>query len=102
MNNIRFVGGDKGTELLMPIGEGTIKGLRAYFLFPNSSEGIITQAKLNIDDDSTTGINSVNVINANHSNETNIYTLSGQQVSKNQKTLKPGIYLKNGKKIMVR
>lgn len=102
VNNIRFVGGDKGTELLMPIGEGTIKGLRAYFLFPNSSEGIITQAKLNIDDDSTTGINSVNVINANHSNETNIYTLSGQQVSKNQKTLKPGIYLKNGKKIMLR
>lgn len=102
VNNIRFVGGDKGTELLMPIGEGTIKGLRAYFLFPNSSEGTITHAKLNIEDDSTTGINSVNVINANHSNETNIYTLSGQQVSKNQKTLKPGIYLKNGKKIMVR
>lgn len=102
VNNVRFVGGDKGTELLMPVGEGTMKGLRAYFVFPNSSEGIITQAKLNIDDDSTTGINSVNVINANHSNETNIYTLSGQQVSKNQKMLKPGIYLKNGKKIMVR
>ena len=102
VNNIRFVGGDKGTELLMPIGEGTMKGLRAYFVFPNSSEGIITQAKLNIDDDSTTGIISINAINANHSNETNIYTLSGQQVSKNQKTLKPGIYLKNGKKIMVR
>lgn len=102
VNNIRFVGGDKGTELLMPIGEGTIKGLRAYFLFPNSSEGTITQAKLNIEDDSTTGIISINAVNANHSNETNIYTLSGQQVSKNQKTLKPGIYLKNGKKIMVR
>lgn len=102
VNNVRFVGGDKGTELLMPVGEGTMKGLRAYFVFPNSSEGIITQAKLNIDDDSTTGIISINAINANHSNETNIYTLSGQQVSKNQKALKPGIYLKNGKKIMVR
>lgn len=102
VNNIRFVGGDKGTELLMPVGEGTIKGLRAYFLFPNSSEGTITQAKLNIEDDSTTGIISINAVNANHSNETNIYTLSGQQVSKNLKTLKPGIYLKNGKKIMVR
>lgn len=101
-NNVRFVGGNQGTELLIPDGKGTMKGLRAYFVFPNSSEGIITQAKLNIEDDSTTGINSVNVINANHSNETNIYTLSGQQVSKNQKTLKPGIYLKNGKKIMVR
>lgn len=101
-NNVRFVGGNQGTELLIPDGKGTMKGLRAYFVFPNSSEGIITQAKLNIDDDSTTGINSVNVINANHSNETNIYTLSGQQVSKNQKALKPGIYLKNGKKIMVR
>lgn len=102
VNNVRFVGGDKGTELLIPVGEGTMKGLRAYFVFPNSSEGIITQAKLNIDDDSTTGIISINAINANHSNETNIYTLSGQQVSKNQKALKPGIYLKNGKKIMVR
>lgn len=102
VNNVRFVGGDKGTELLMPVGEGTMKGLRAYFVFPNSSEGTITHAKLNIDDDSTTGIISVNVTIANHSNETNIYTLSGQQVSKNQKTLRPGIYLKNGKKIMVR
>lgn len=102
VNNVRFVGGDKGTELLMPVGEGTMKGLRAYFVFPNSSEGIITQAKLNIDDDSTTGIISINAINANHSNETNIYTLSGQQVSKNQKMLKPGIYIKHGKKIMVR
>ena len=100
--NIRFIGGDEGTELLMPVGEGTIKGLRAYFLFPNSSEGTITHAKLNIEDDSTTGIISINAVNANHSNETNIYTLSGQQVSKNQKALKPGIYLKNGKKIMVR
>lgn len=102
VNNVRFVGGDKGTELLMPVGEGTMKGLRAYFVFPNSSEGIITQAKLNIDDDSTTGIISINAINANHSNETNIYTLSGQQVSKNKKMLKPGIYIKHGKKIMVR
>lgn len=101
-NNVRFVGGNQGTELLIPDGKGTIKGLRAYFVFPNSSEGIITQAKLNIDDDSTTGIISINAINANHSNETNIYTLSGQQVSKNQKTLKPGIYIKHGKKIMVR
>lgn len=101
-NNVRFVGGNQGTELLIPDGKGTIKGLRAYFVFPNSSEGIITQAKLNIDDDSTTGIMSINAINANHSNETNIYTLSGQQVSKNQKTLKPGIYIKHGKKIMVR
>lgn len=101
-NNVRFVGGNQGTELLIPDGKGTIKGLRAYFVFPNSSEGIITQAKLNIDDDSTTGIISINAINANHSNETNIYTLSGQQVSKNKKTLKPGIYIKHGKKIMVR
>lgn len=101
-NNVRFVGGNQGTELLIPDGKGTMKGLRAYFVFPNSSEGIITQAKLNIDDDSTTGIISINAINANHSNETNIYTLSGQQVSKNQKMLKPGIYIKHGKKIMVR
>lgn len=104
VNNVRFVGGDKGTELLMPVGEGTMKGLRAYFVFPNNTNGNITLAKLNVEDDSTTGINTVlrpeaNVTDANSSA---IYTLSGQKVQKKSNNLIPGIYIQNGKKFIVK
>ena len=104
VNNVRFVGGDKGTELLMPVGEGTMKGLRAYFVFPNNTNGNITLAKLNVEDDSTTGINTVlrpeaNVTDANSSA---IYTLSGQKVQKKNNSLIPGMYIQNGKKFIVK
>lgn len=104
VNNVRFVGGDKGTELLMPVGEGTMKGLRAYFVFPNNTNGNITLAKLNVEDDSTTGINTVlrpeaNVTDANTSA---IYTLSGQKVQKKNNSLMPGVYIQNGKKFIVK
>lgn len=104
VNNVRFVGGDKGTELLMPVGEGTMKGLRAYFVFPNNTNGNITLAKLNVEDDSTTGINTVlrpeaHVTDANSSA---IYTLSGQKVQKKNNSLMPGVYIQNGKKFIVK
>lgn len=103
-NNVRFVGGNQGTELLIPDGKGTIKGLRAYFVFPNNSNGNITLAKLNVEDDSTTGINTVlrpetNVTDANTSA---IYTLSGQKVQKKNNSLMHGVYIQNGKKFIVK
>lgn len=103
-NNVRFVGGNQGTELLIPDGKGTIKGLRAYFVFPNNSNGNITLAKLNVEDDSTTGINTVlrpeaNVTDANTSA---IYTLSGQKVQKKNNSLMSGVYIQNGKKFIVK
>lgn len=102
--NVRFVGGNQGTELLIPDGKGTMKGLRAYFVFPNNSNGNITLAKLNVEDDSTTGINTVlrpeaNVTDANSSA---IYTLSGQKVQKKNNSLIPGMYIQNGKKFIVK
>lgn len=103
-NNVRFVGGNQGTELLIPDGKGTMKGLRAYFVFPNNTNGNITLAKLNVEDDSTTGINTVlrpeaNVTDANSSD---IYTLSGQKVQKKNNSLIPGMYIENGKKFIVK
>lgn len=88
----------------MPVGEGTMKGLRAYFVFPNNTNGNITLAKLNVEDDSTTGINTVlrpeaNVTDANSSA---IYTLSGQKVQKKNNSLMPGVYIQNGKKFIVK
>ena len=103
-NNVRFVGGNQGTELLIPDGKGTMKGLRAYFVFQNNTNGNITLAKLNVEDDSTTGINTVlrpeaNVTDANSSA---IYTLSGQKVQKKNNSLIPGMYIQNGKKFIVK
>lgn len=103
-NNVRFVGGNQGTELLIPDGKGTMKGLRAYFVFPNNTNGNITLAKLNVEDDSTTGINTVlrpeaNVTDANSSA---IYTLSGQKVQMKNNSLIPGVYIQNGKKFIVK
>lgn len=103
-NNVRFVGGNQGTELLIPDGKGTMKGLRAYFVFPNNTNGNITLAKLNVEDDSTTGINTVlrpeaNVTDANSSA---IYTLSGQKVQKKNNSLIHGMYIQNGKKFIVK
>lgn len=103
-NNVRFVGGNQGTELLIPDGKGTMKGLRAYFVFPNNTNGNITLAKLNVEDDSMTGINTVlrpedNVTDANSSA---IYTLSGQKVQKKSNSLIPGMYIQNGKKFIVK
>lgn len=103
-NNVRFVGGNQGTELLIPDGKGTMKGLRAYFVFPNNTNGNITLAKLNVEDDSMTGINTVlrpedNVTDANSSA---IYTLSGQKVQKKNNSLIPGMYIQNGKKFIVK
>lgn len=103
-NNVRFVGGNQGTELLIPDGKGTMKGLRAYFVFPNNTNGNITLAKLNVEDDSTTGINTVlrpeaTVTDANSSA---IYTLSGQKVQMKNNSLIPGMYIQNGKKFIVK
>lgn len=103
-NNVRFVGGNQGTELLIPDGKGTIKGLRAYFVFPNNSNGNITLAKLNVEDDSTTGINTVlrSEANITDANSSAIYTLSGQKVQKKNNSLMPGVYIQNGKKFIVK
>ena len=103
-NNVRFVGGNQGTELLIPDGKGTIKGLRAYFVFPNNSNGNITLAKLNVEDDSTTGINTVlrSEANVTDANTSAIYTLSGQKVQKKNNSLMPGVYIQNGKKFIVK
>lgn len=103
-NNVRFVGGNQGTELLIPDGKGTMKGLRAYFVFPNNTNGNITLAKLNVEDDSKTGINTVLRTEANvtDANSSAIYTLSGQKVQKKNNSLIPGMYIQNGKKFIVK
>ena len=70
----------------------TMKGLRAYFVFPTNAAA----AKLNFDGE-TTGINSIETeatVNGK------VYNLNGQYVGNSLNGLKKGIYVVNGKKVI--
>lgn len=70
----------------------TMKGLRAYFVFPTST----ATAKLNFDGE-TTGINNIETeatVNGK------VYNLNGQYVGNSLNGLKKGIYVVNGKKVI--
>ena len=70
----------------------TMKGLRAYFVFPTNAAA----AKLNFDDE-TTGINN---IETNATVNGKVYNLNGQYVGNSLNGLKKGIYVVNGKKVI--
>lgn len=77
---------------LAKINEGTtMKGLRAYFVFP-----VNVAAKLNFDGE-TTGINN---IETNAAVNGKVYNLNGQYVGNSLNGLKKGIYVVNGKKVI--
>lgn len=70
----------------------TMKGLRAYFVFPTNAAA----AKLNFDGE-TTGINN---IETNAAVNGKVYNLNGQYVGNSLNGLKKGIYVVNGKKVI--
>lgn len=73
-----------------------LKGLRAYFIIP---AGGATPARINFIDDETTGIKSASLNDKEQMiNDKFIYNLQGQRVNKVQK----GLYIKNGKKVIVK
>ena len=69
-----------------------LKGLRAYFIIPDGS----TEARIAFIDDETTGISRIE--NSELRIENSVYNLQGQRVNKAQK----GLYIKNGKKVIVK
>ena len=74
---------------------GNIKGLRAYYLVPESSNGEV-KAYFN---DIASSIDEIatETINGNEA----VFDLSGRRIDKST-TLMPGIYIINGKKVMVK
>ena len=72
----------------------TIKGLRAYFII-NGNGG---QAKINFDDDETTGIE--NIVPPTAISNQKVYNLNGQYVGNDLKAMPKGIYIVNGKKVI--
>lgn len=88
-----IIGIKDGTSALYLVdSEVSIKPFRAYFTVTNSSRSIINMAF----DDEATGISSMH--NAQSTMHNAVYNLSGQRVS----TPKKGLYIKDGKKIMVK
>lgn len=78
-------------KLAMINAKTTMKGLRAYFVFPKNAA-----AKLNFDVE-TTGINSIETEAAVNGK---VYNLNGQYVGNSLNGLKKGIYVVNGKKVI--
>lgn len=70
----------------------TMKGLRAYFVFPTSAAA----AKLNFDGETT----DINNIETNATVNGKVYNLNGQYVGNSLNGLKKGIYVVNGKKVI--
>lgn len=76
-------------------GNGTMKGLRAYFTLANASVKDINY----IFEDDATGI--ITIENDPFQENGNVYTIDGRNMG-NAKNLTPGIYVKNGRKFIVK
>ena len=78
-----------------------LKGFRAYFQLKKGAAAQARIYSLNFDDGETTGIKSIyNVTNEDVQMDGNTYSLDGRLI-KGQPTLK-GVYIKNGKKIVIK
>ena len=88
--------GDQNKILKAEAG-GEMRGFRAFFLIPNSTKA--ANVKVRIDGEET-------AIDAIHGAETlqggNVYNLSGQCVGSSLNGLKKGVYIQNGRKVIVK
>ncbi len=73
---------------------GSIKGLRAYYLLPSTSEGVkayFNDVASSVDELPVEGMDGIKTI----------YDLSGRKINQDS-PLMPGIYIVNGKKVMIK
>jgi len=71
----------------------TMKGLRAYFIVPKSFAG----ARVIIDDEEVTAIAAV--LQPESTGDGELYSLTGQRQTQ---SVRPGIYINNGKKVIIK
>lgn len=90
-----FLGADN-TFYVPTEGDRTLKALRGYFVVPEGTSA--SKMGINIDGE-TTSISALNTADAINGK---VYNLNGQYVGNNVKTLQKGIYVVNGKKIIVK
>ena len=86
-----------------------LKGYRGYFTLPEGVELSKVSMELNCDDDLTTGISSMhNEEGIMHNSPSGVYDLQGRKIADNPSSFfshpssKKGLYIVNGKKIVIR
>lgn len=91
----------------LALGESAeVKGFRGYFAIPNLEEWISVRngsgANVNIfiDDDQVTGIDGVTIPNL--AGAEGVYDIQGRKVSNDLKSLKKGVYIIDGKKVVIK
>ena len=99
---------NEGVQKLKKLKNGTIKAFRAYLYFPVSNNEIEAGAKesslfLSLDDILDGGITGVDKITVDGKPvNNNIYNLNGQLVGTDASVLPQGIYVRNGKKFVIK
>lgn len=93
---IRFVNAD-GTQLVRPINDGTkLKATRAYVRLPAAD----TKARIRHHEGETDGIYHLNVDSP--SRHTGVYDLSGRYIGSSAEGLAHGVYIVDGRKIVIK
>lgn len=90
-----FLGADNTFYVPTPE-DYTLKALRGYFVVPEGTSA--SKMGINIDGETT----SISALNTADAISGKVYNLNGQYVGNNVKTLQKGIYVVNGKKIIVK
>lgn len=103
---VYIAGSNKNMQELKRLSyNGTIKAFRCYMVFPAEAAGAKSAADMMIDIDealnATTSITSIQVDGQKVNND-DIYNLNGQHVGNDISNLPKGIYIRNGKKFIVR
>lgn len=91
--------GDNDYLYIPATGKNTISGLRAYFKFPATTAS--AKVKVEFVGGQTTDINKL-IIDGLPATDGFVYNLRGQRVGTSLNSLQPGIYIVNGKKIMLK
>lgn len=90
---------------IAPVKAGTtVKGYHAFFTLSKTAGNKAARLSVNFDNDGTTGIEDLNNGYLNENSTTNVYDMQGRHISPHNSTapLKKGIYVVNGKKIIVK
>ena len=73
----------------------SLKGFRGYFELPADAQGV----KINFYDENDNLVDAIDAIELNNAINGNLYDLSGRKV---EGKAKAGVYIKNGKKVVLK
>ena len=79
--------------------QAVMKGMRAYFIVPIGTSPSALRANI---DGVETAISAINIENSINDSDNNVYNLQGQRVGTTLQGLPRGLYIQNGKKMIIK